>query len=139
MAAAPEPFKATLYAPAAVNVPATTLVAAASNLIVAAAGRFKIVWPPVPVKPNVVVPGVLEVAVKLPPPTNKFMLIVSMLEVNVPMVASVKAAAVKPVTFKTSPSPAVSSNKVRPAVAVAAAFGNIPTATVTVSAAAVKN
>ena len=84
-------------------------------------------------------PGVLVVAAKLPPPTNKFMLIVSMLEVNVPIVAVVKAAGDKAVTFNTSPSPAVSSSNVKPAVAEANALGNIPTATVTVSAAAVKN
>ena len=42
-AAAPEPFKATLYAPEADKVPATALVEAASNLIVGVAGRPKIV------------------------------------------------------------------------------------------------
>ena len=77
-------------------------------------------------------------AEKLPPPINKFMLTVSMLLVNVPIVAVVKAAAVKAVTFRTSPSPAVSSSSVKPAVLEANALGNMPTATLTVSAAAVK-
>ena len=136
--AAPEPFKATLNAPLALNVPVTALVEAASNLIVAAAGSAVIVCAPVPVWPKVVVPGMLAAAEKLPPPINKFMLTVSMLLVNVPMDAVVKAAAVKAVTFKTSPSPAVLSSSVKPAVLEANAFGNMPTSTFTVSVAAVK-
>ena len=93
-----------------------------------------------PVYPNVVVPGMLATAENpVLPPISKFMFTVSMLLVNVPMVAVLNAAAVKPVTFKTSPSFAVSSSSVKPAVLEANALGNIPTATVTVSAAAVKN